>query len=76
MTDIFAGRILCGVCMTSMGFVTNWSGLMTARFFLGVTEAGLYPGVNYYMSCWYRRDEFAVRAVRNLFLQLLAPIRS
>jgi hypothetical protein len=22
-------------------------GLMTARFFLGVTEAGLYPGVNY-----------------------------
>lgn len=36
---------------------------MTARFFLGVTEAGLFPGVNYYLSCWYKRDEFAVRAV-------------
>ncbi|KAK0741975.1 major facilitator superfamily domain-containing protein [Apiosordaria backusii] len=51
-----------GACMTSMGFVQNWSGLMAARFFLGVTEAGLYPGVNYYISCWYRRDEFALRA--------------
>ncbi len=48
--------------MFGMGFVTNWSGLMTARWFLGMTEAGLFPGVNYYLSCWYRRDEFAVRA--------------
>ncbi|KAK3323346.1 major facilitator superfamily domain-containing protein [Cercophora scortea] len=53
--------ILWGFCMIGMGFVTNWSGLMAARFFLGVTEAGLFPGVNYYISCWYRRDEVAVR---------------
>ena len=45
-----------------MGFVHNWSGLMAARWFLGVTEAGLFPGVNYYLSCWYRRREFGVRA--------------
>jgi MFS family permease len=50
--------------MLGMGFVKNWSGLMAARFFLGVAEAGLFPGVNYYLSCWYKRDEFAVRAVR------------
>jgi MFS family permease len=49
--------------MMGMGFVTDWSGLMAARFFLGVTEAGLFPGVNYYLSCWYKRDEFAKRAV-------------
>ncbi|KAB5576299.1 major facilitator superfamily domain-containing protein [Coniochaeta sp. 2T2.1] len=54
--------IFWGCCMVGMGFVTSWSGLMTARFFLGVTEAGLFPGVNYYLSCWYKRDEFAVRA--------------
>jgi MFS family permease len=48
--------------MLGMGFVTNWSGLMAARWFLGVTEAGLFPGVNYYLSCWYKRNEFAVRA--------------
>ncbi|KAK4194873.1 major facilitator superfamily domain-containing protein [Triangularia verruculosa] len=51
-----------GTCMTAMGFVQNWSGLMAARFFLGVFESGLYPGVNYFISCWYRRDEFALRA--------------
>ncbi|KAH8601526.1 MFS nicotinic acid transporter-like protein [Bisporella sp. PMI_857] len=54
--------ILWGVCMTSMGFVRSWSGLMTARWFLGLTEAGLYPGVNYLLSCWYKRDEFGIRA--------------
>src|SRR5208282_3329438 len=48
--------------MTFMGFVFNWSGLMAARFFLGVAEAGLFPGVNYYLSCWYKRNELAVRA--------------
>lgn len=48
--------------MLGMGFVYNWSGLMAARWFLGVTEAGLFPGVNYYLSCWYKRKEFGVRA--------------
>lgn len=57
-----AFRVLWGVCMLTMGFVHNWSGLMAARWWLGVTEAGLFPGVNYYLSCWYRRREFGVRA--------------
>ena len=48
--------------MLGMGFVTNWSGLMAARWFLGLTEAGLFPGVNYYLSCWYKRSEFGIRA--------------
>ena len=48
--------------MLGMGFVHNWSGLMAARWFLGLAEAGLFPGVNYYLSCWYRRDEFGLRA--------------
>lgn len=25
---------------------------MAARFFLGTCEAGLFPGINYYLSCW------------------------
>ncbi|KAK4173469.1 putative MFS transporter [Triangularia setosa] len=51
-----------GTCMAAMGFVQSWSGLMAARFFLGMFESGLYPGVNYFISCWYRRDEFSLRA--------------
>lgn len=27
-----------------------------------MAEAGLFPGVNYYLSCWYRRGEFGIRA--------------
>lgn len=52
--------------MTAMGFVTNYSGLMAARWFLGLTEAGLFPGINYYLSCWYKRSELGVRAVSHL----------
>jgi len=54
--------IIWGITMTFMGFVKNYSGLMAARWFLGLAEAGLFPGVNYYLSCWYRRSEFGIRA--------------
>lgn len=45
-----------------MGLTHNFQGMMTARFFLGMAEAGLFPGINYYLSCWYKRDEFGIRA--------------
>lgn len=54
--------LLWGICMTTMGLVHNFQGLAAARFFLGLTEAGLFPGVNYYLSCWYKRSEFGIRA--------------
>lgn len=47
--------------MTLMGTVHNYSGLMAVRWFLGLTEAGLFPGIGYFLSCWYRREEFGVR---------------
>lgn len=54
--------LLWGICMTTMGLTHNFQGLMAARFFLGLAEAGLFPGINYYLSCWYRRSEFGIRA--------------
>lgn len=62
-----------GIVMTFMGFVHNYSGLLAARWFLGFAEAGLYislldianlrfPGVQFYLSCWYRRKEFGLRS--------------
>jgi MFS family permease len=50
-----------GICMTCMGLVKNYAGLMAARWFLGLSEAGLFPGVGYFLSCWYKRSEFGVR---------------
>jgi len=54
--------VMWGIVMTCMGLVHNYGGLVTARFFLGIAEAGLFPGVNYYLSCWYKRSEFGIRA--------------
>ena len=54
--------ILWAICMTCMGLVHNFAGLVTARFFLGLTEAGLFPGVQFYLSCWYPRHKFGIRS--------------
>ena len=35
----------------------SYSGLLAARFFLGVAEAGVFPGCFYLLSTWYRREE-------------------
>ncbi|KAK6844193.1 hypothetical protein PG995_014303 [Apiospora arundinis] len=51
-----------GVTQTLMGIVHNYQGLLAARFFLGAAEAGLFPGVNYYLSCWYKSSEIGVRS--------------
>ena len=53
---------LWGITMVTMGLTHNFQGMMAARFFLGLAEAGLFPGINYYLSCWYKRDEFGIRA--------------
>ena len=37
--------ILWGLIMTLMGLVSNFSGLLAARWFLGIAEAGLFPGI-------------------------------
>ena len=54
--------IIWGLCMTFMGFCNSYSGILAARWFLGLAEAGLFPGINYYLSCWYKRSEFGIRA--------------
>ena len=53
--------VLWGTVMTLMGIVQGYHGLLAARFFLGVCEAGLLPGAVYYISMWYRREELQYR---------------
>ena len=40
-----------------MGVSQNLSGFFAVRFFLGLAEGGLFPGVVYYLSMWYKRNE-------------------
>jgi MFS family permease len=37
--------------------VTNKQGIYAARFFLGMMEAGLFPGLAAQLCSWYRSDE-------------------
>ncbi|KAF5323566.1 hypothetical protein D9611_005788 [Ephemerocybe angulata] len=52
---------LWGIVMTLHGIVKNYHGLLALRLLLGLTEAGLYPGVVYYISSWYKRSETGFR---------------
>ncbi|KAF2672682.1 major facilitator superfamily transporter [Microthyrium microscopicum] len=53
--------VVWGTVMTLMGIVQNYRGLLAARLFLGVAEAGLFPGVAYYLTMWYCRHEIQLR---------------
>ncbi|KAF9244581.1 major facilitator superfamily domain-containing protein [Melanogaster broomeanus] len=53
--------LMWGVVMMCHGFLRNYGGLVTLRVLLGLAEAGLYPGVVYYLSCWYKRSELGTR---------------
>ncbi|KAK0659388.1 putative transporter [Lasiodiplodia hormozganensis] len=72
--------IAWGTVMTLMGLVQSYKGLLAARFFLGLTEAGLYPGATFYITMWYCRDEalwrqslfFSAASIAGAFSGLLA----
>ncbi|KAK5995350.1 putative transporter [Cladobotryum mycophilum] len=53
--------MLFGVVSLCNAFVHNFSEAAGVRFLLGIFEAGLMPGIAYYMSRWYRRSELAFR---------------
>ncbi|KAG1736554.1 MFS general substrate transporter [Suillus lakei] len=69
-----------GLVMTLMCLVNSYQSLVIARAFLGLTEAGLFPGINYYICLWYPRSErskriaifFSAASVSGAFGGLLA----
>jgi MFS transporter, ACS family, tartrate transporter len=61
---IWIARILIvwGVIAAATGFVHNIRQLYAARFLLGLAEAGFFPGMVLYLTCWLPQREQA-RAV-------------
>jgi ACS family tartrate transporter-like MFS transporter len=51
--------IVWGLVSMSMMFITGKSGFYLVRFFLGVAEAGFFPGVILYLTYWYPAKERA-----------------
>lgn len=52
-----------GVVLCCHAAVTNKQGLYAVRFFLGLLEAGLWPGILLLLCYWYRPDELTPRIV-------------
>jgi MFS family permease len=55
-----------GVLSACIGAVHSYGPLVFLRIILGTFEAAFYPGVIFYLSCWYTREEIAKRTA--LFL--------
>ncbi|KAI1401805.1 MFS general substrate transporter [Hypoxylon fuscum] len=50
-----------GAITIGLGGVKNYPQLVGVRFLLGAAEAGLFPGLVYYLTFWYKTDERSVR---------------
>lgn len=80
--SVWIGRIMItwGIITMCTAAVSSFGGLLAVRFFLGVAEAGFFPGVVFYLCCWYKPSERATRlaifagsvAVAGAFSGLLA----
>lgn len=53
--------VLFGVVTLTFAFVTDFTGAIVNRVFLGLFEASIIPGLSYYLSRWYRRTEVTIR---------------
>ena len=50
-----------GVITFCTAFVQNWKQMITLRILLGISMAGIYPGLTYLISTWYTRKEQQLR---------------
>jgi len=42
-----------GLCSAATAFITGETSFVVVRFLLGIAEAGFFPGVAYFMTCWF-----------------------
>src|SRR4051794_300860 len=42
-----------GLCSAGTAFITGETSFVFVRFLLGIAEAGFFPGVAYFMTCWF-----------------------
>ncbi|KAF2178492.1 major facilitator superfamily transporter [Zopfia rhizophila CBS 207.26] len=50
-----------GTMCCLMGVVKDYAGLLAIRAALGLAEGGLFPGITFYITMWYRRHECGLR---------------
>ncbi|KAF2129835.1 MFS general substrate transporter [Dothidotthia symphoricarpi CBS 119687] len=50
-----------GLVSLCTSFVQSFAGLLVARGFLGIFEGGVMPGLAFFISCFYKRNELLLR---------------
>ncbi|KAI1811439.1 MFS general substrate transporter [Poronia punctata] len=50
-----------GLITIGLGGVRSYAQITGVRFLLGAFEAGLFPGLVYYLTFWYKTDERSIR---------------
>ncbi|EAW13368.1 putative MFS transporter [Aspergillus clavatus NRRL 1] len=61
-----------GACTMGLGGAHTYAQVTGIRFLLGVMEAGLFPGLVYYLTFWYRHSERSMRVALILASATLA----
>ncbi|KAI0126110.1 pantothenate transporter liz1 [Xylariales sp. AK1849] len=56
-----ACMIIWGMISGATAGAKSFGGILACRFILGFVEAAYFPGCLYYLSCWYTREELALR---------------
>lgn len=61
--SIWMSRIMVtwGIVSMCQAATHNYAGILATRFFLGLAEAGFYPGVLYHLSFWYPAKDTSLR---------------
>ncbi|KAH6621675.1 major facilitator superfamily domain-containing protein [Chaetomium sp. MPI-SDFR-AT-0129] len=59
----FLPFLVCGFGLVSLctAFVRDFGGLMGVRVLLGIFEGGAFPGLAFFLSCFYKRNELLFR---------------
>jgi MFS family permease len=61
-----------GACTVGLGGARSFASVTVVRVLLGVFEAGLFPGLVYYLTFWYRAEERSLRVAAILASATLA----
>ncbi|KAK6394890.1 hypothetical protein LTR65_001078 [Meristemomyces frigidus] len=61
-----------GALTMGLGGTHSFGSVTAVRFLLGVFEAGLFPGLVYYLTFWYRTEERSIRVALILASATLA----
>ncbi|KAM5346304.1 hypothetical protein ACJ41O_009309 [Fusarium nematophilum] len=68
---ICSAAVLWGAVSTCTAAVKSYESLLVVRVFLGVTEAVFFPGVIYFLSAWYTKNELGKRLAALFMFQML-----